>query len=188
MKNSEITVKRKIYDLLPDVTSLKSAKIILVLLHAFRRVTGFKKSYSGLKKQLLGVVKEITSMKSFKENDANDIKDKIQHLSETDTTEIQKTVFADMKTALYQMHKLGNSQNNDYKAVIFKDSGSGSLGESAGRSVNAIRKGTSNFQTDLYYNTTPEVIAEAEAIVQKYVFDETMPLNSAKGRISEIVK
>ena len=188
MKKSEITVTRKIYDLLPDVTSLKSAKIILVLLHAFRRVTNFKGSYGKLKKQLLGEVKEICSMKSFKENDAMEIKERIQHLSETDTEGIQKAVFADMQTSLYQLHQLNNSQNNDYKAVIFADSGSGTLGESAGRSVNAIRKTTSNFQTDIYYNTTKAVIAEAEQIVEKYVFAETMNVKSAKGRLSEIVK
>lgn len=183
-------VKRKVYDLLPDTTSLISAKIILVVLQVFRKITDFKGYYKKIKKPLLEVVDDICDYKTFMEVDAEDIEEAIGNIPITATKEIQKACFNFLvKNGLEknQMLRLNNSQHNDYKACQFRSSGSLTLGQSVGRSVNALRKGTSHHKTDIYYTLKQESIDKAKDVLEDYLNGDC-DLKKAKKTFSQICK
>lgn len=187
MKKTTETVKRAIYDLLPDTTSLKSAKLILLLLHVFRALTSYSGSYGKVKKSLLSTVDAIVKLKSFRTLDAKTFLPFVQSLPHNDTKGIQEAVHENLKIKVGNFFKLINSQNRDYKAVTCGLEGSAV--QSISRCVNALpeRKNTSHLKYDLYYVTTDKAITEAEKILADYLADK-ISLKSAKSKLSKLVK
>lgn len=188
MKKTTGQIKRKIYDLLPDTTSLKSAKIILVILQAFRKLTEFKGSYGVIKKSLLENVEAIAKAKSFGSFDTNDFVPLCQHVPHNDTAGVQDVVCDNLPLKLHAFFELKNSQNRDYKAVTAGRGGSAV--QSVSRCVNAHpdRKATSHLQRDLYYVTTDKVLNDALSTLDKYLVKETMSKEKAKSFFAKNVK
>lgn len=189
MKKTKTTgqIKRSIYSLLPDTSSLKSAKMILLLLHVFRALTEFKGSYGKIKKSLLETVDDCVKLKSFKTFDAVDFLPFVQSCPLTDTKGIQEAVFENLPISLHMMFSLKNSQNRDYKTVTLGLEGSAV--QSVSRCVNALpdRKNTSHLKTDLYYTTEQKTINEAQKVLDDFL-NERISEKKAKAFFSKAVK
>jgi len=191
MKKSEKTsgqIKRNILDLCPDTTSMLSAKIIILVLQVFRKLTDFNGYYGSIKKPLLEIVDKIVDNKTFLNFDALDLEKIISNRALTDTEGIQSDLETALALKLHDILSLDNSQHRDYKAVVL-GIGPDTAVQSIARSVNALpsRKNTSNLKKDLIYVTTFEAREKALDVVGKYLDGKVSKAN-AKKVFSEIVK
>ena len=181
-KKTDIQTIISINDLIPDKTSIRSLKIVCILLHCYRIITRFMTNPVRLKKALVSCAQDIEkrNAKYFSVN-VFDCASFALSLAKSGINravnyagERQEHVAASLSMpAFNSVQRLLNTRNNDHKAV---DKESGKLLQQIAANANSINKleageiskGTCD-NTSYFFIVQDDVIAEFAANLERYL-------------------